>query len=994
MKALRFSLLLPLLLGCSAPRVQLPPLEAPPPEAPPPTVAPVPLPRVHIERLRVRATVEGQLATVEATLTLRNDGPAPAEARFRVPVPVGAAVDAPDLDVAGGLSTGVMAPAEAAEAVYTQIVRTTRDPALLRWMDDNTLELRVFPVPRQGKRQVRVRYHEVLPATRTGLRFVYGLPVSAEGPVVQALDFKLDQVGAPPQVIQRTRPTMVVLDLPLQAPNHRCTREMDGRWLCWAELPLPEVPPRADLPRSVRVDTSASLRGSEAQVRALVAALALRLPAETPLWVGDVTTATCTLGQPNCLTDRAFAGASALAPLLAGCDGPVVLISDGHVSHGERATDTLLGDPACAVIAVAVGPDPDLHRLNALARTGAVVPATSPEALARAPNTILQAATEAHWILSLGPPVYGLAGLPMGTWTRPAAPGTLDHFQAELPRPGGSRRVRLPAVWAAEGPDWPVLQAVVHQMELAEAAKTLPPTRLAARAVEAGLVTPWSSGVVLETAADYERLGTGPTPPPPEPPAPPADPRRVVVTEAQVRIIPQLVFAPGSAALQPEASAVLDEVAAILREHPELPIVRVEGHTDGREPASLGLARAEAVVWALFTRGVAPQRLELIGYGARRPLDPLRTAEARARNRRAGFKVMRPVDTDPPAQPALTALRPGLSKKGQLDRRLAALWSGPLTAQARFFDGNPALRAALPTRYTALVQATLEGTETGLDLEAAGLHFVAQDQPAERAAVLRRLLAEGRAWAVLDRTLAAGQPVDGAAIQAACTGAPSPTVPCARILARLGDPTSLALRTRRITERMAELAPRIRQVPPDLEAAAELAALDPEGEGLRIASEVVEQDPLDGRRPWVLAEALLDQPDLACRFAQDALRLNTPWSWRPIVRVPSCIGGSLGLIPGNPAYIFVFLPDGRGPAGAVTAWTEDTPVALRTLAADPWVFALDEAAGPVRVQTARPGRLIGRVGASYRGPAWTFEVAVDERGVGLPEARPTDPPPG
>jgi outer membrane protein OmpA-like peptidoglycan-associated protein len=97
-------------------------------------------------------------------------------------------------------------------------------------------------------------------------------------------------------------------------------------------------------------------------------------------------------------------------------------------------------------------------------------------------------------------------------------------------------------------------------------------------------------------------------------------------------------FESGSAQLQPESDSVLDQVAAVLRRHPEWRL-RIEGHTDdvGNESDNLSLSRqrAEAVRGALVRRlGQDGGQLEAAGYGKSRPRESNATLSGRARNRR------------------------------------------------------------------------------------------------------------------------------------------------------------------------------------------------------------------------------------------------------------------------------------------------------------------------------------------------------------------------
>jgi len=110
-----------------------------------------------------------------------------------------------------------------------------------------------------------------------------------------------------------------------------------------------------------------------------------------------------------------------------------------------------------------------------------------------------------------------------------------------------------------------------------------------------------------------------------------------------VRVGSGTLFAPGSAALRPEALRILEEVVTILVNFNFDVVVR--GHTDDTEPLGtfgsrweLAAARAAAALNYLATRGgIAPSRLKAVGYADTRPLMPNTTDANRAANRRVEF---------------------------------------------------------------------------------------------------------------------------------------------------------------------------------------------------------------------------------------------------------------------------------------------------------------------------------------------------------------------
>jgi chemotaxis protein MotB len=117
----------------------------------------------------------------------------------------------------------------------------------------------------------------------------------------------------------------------------------------------------------------------------------------------------------------------------------------------------------------------------------------------------------------------------------------------------------------------------------------------------------------------------------------------------EVEIRTDILFPSGSAQLAPNAQAVIEQLAQVLGPLPNG--VRVEGHTDNvpiRTAAfysnwELSAARAGSVVRVLAARGVAPQRLAVVGFGEQHPSESNDTVQGRNANRRVVLVIM-PID--------------------------------------------------------------------------------------------------------------------------------------------------------------------------------------------------------------------------------------------------------------------------------------------------------------------------------------------------------------
>jgi uncharacterized repeat protein (TIGR01451 family) len=124
-----------------------------------------------------------------------------------------------------------------------------------------------------------------------------------------------------------------------------------------------------------------------------------------------------------------------------------------------------------------------------------------------------------------------------------------------------------------------------------------------------------------------------------------AERERVIVGPEKIELTEQIHFEFDKAVIQRRSYPILRELAEVLQEYPDLR-VRIEGHTDavGTESYNQRLSerRALAVRDFLVGLGIAPERLEWVGYGESRPIASNDTPAGRAKNRRTEFPVLNP----------------------------------------------------------------------------------------------------------------------------------------------------------------------------------------------------------------------------------------------------------------------------------------------------------------------------------------------------------------
>src|SRR5687768_12297090 len=104
------------------------------------------LPPLAMVHHRVTIGIDDQVAVTTVEQAFRNHTDRQLEATYLFPVPKGASVNKFTMWVDGKEQSGELLDAKRANTVYTDIVRRTQDPAILEYLGNNLMRLRVFPV--------------------------------------------------------------------------------------------------------------------------------------------------------------------------------------------------------------------------------------------------------------------------------------------------------------------------------------------------------------------------------------------------------------------------------------------------------------------------------------------------------------------------------------------------------------------------------------------------------------------------------------------------------------------------------------------------------------------------------------------------------------------------------------------------------------------------------------------------------------------------------
>jgi outer membrane protein OmpA-like peptidoglycan-associated protein len=131
---------------------------------------------------------------------------------------------------------------------------------------------------------------------------------------------------------------------------------------------------------------------------------------------------------------------------------------------------------------------------------------------------------------------------------------------------------------------------------------------------------------------------------------------RIVIEESSITILDKIYFRDGSSAIDPQSRPIVEAIAATLRGNPQIRMVEVRGHAGPGEANGWAISaeRAAALRAALVALGVEPDRLTVRAFGDSQPLDSSRSADGRARNRRAELQILDAGQDAPPPPSAGT----------------------------------------------------------------------------------------------------------------------------------------------------------------------------------------------------------------------------------------------------------------------------------------------------------------------------------------------------
>src|ERR1017187_1431427 len=123
----------------------------------------------------VNVKIDGQIATTSVDQDFYNPNPQRLEGTYLFPIPKGGQIDKFTMEIGGRQVQAELLSADKARAIYDDIVRKLKDPALLEYAGRDVFKVRVFPIEPNSHKRITLSYSQVLKADAGLVSYVYPL---------------------------------------------------------------------------------------------------------------------------------------------------------------------------------------------------------------------------------------------------------------------------------------------------------------------------------------------------------------------------------------------------------------------------------------------------------------------------------------------------------------------------------------------------------------------------------------------------------------------------------------------------------------------------------------------------------------------------------------------------------------------------------------------------------------------------------------------------
>jgi Vault protein inter-alpha-trypsin domain len=350
--------------------------------------------KLSIETLDVRVRIRGTIAETTITARFANPGRDNLEGDFTLAMPAGSVVTGYALDIGDRMIEGVLVDQRQGRIAYERLVRGRIDPGLAEVSRDHLFHTRIFPIPPNGSRTIRLHFVTPLDPARG-----YVLPLRDTGEIGRlTIDLLVDQAVGEPQVpgvpdarwitlegssrygLERRGARLdgdLVIRPPAQEPGLLVSRHSNGDRFFEVRDSAPGGGGPAAPPRSVAVLWDRSLSRADDDLDAEIALVRHYLERARPqtieLLLFDsggvervrIASAAALVQRLRAVRYRGATSFTGLATARLTGTGACLLFSDGLVTIDRRESFR----PDCALFAVSSARDADRAWLGAIARS-------------------------------------------------------------------------------------------------------------------------------------------------------------------------------------------------------------------------------------------------------------------------------------------------------------------------------------------------------------------------------------------------------------------------------------------------------------------------------------------------------------------------------------------------------------------------------------------------------------------------------------------------
>src|SRR5450755_1706988 len=173
---------------------------------------------LEVSSHHVDVKIDGQVAVTSIDQEFYNPNDQRLEGIYMFPVPKGANIDKFSMEIGGKMTEAELLPADKARAIYEDIVRKMRDPALLEYAGRDLFKVRVFPLEPHSRKPIKITYTELLRSDTGSVTYLY--PLSTEkfsAQPIKDLSVKIELKTAQPLAS-------------IYSPSHKVEIKRDGAY--------------------------------------------------------------------------------------------------------------------------------------------------------------------------------------------------------------------------------------------------------------------------------------------------------------------------------------------------------------------------------------------------------------------------------------------------------------------------------------------------------------------------------------------------------------------------------------------------------------------------------------------------------------------------------------------------------------------------------------------------------------------------------------------